>query len=426
MNRAEGRFQRLPPSGGVLLALVTVLPLMKPPVRYPVILADLVFLLVVAALAIEFQKGRRSLPKPLAVLTIYVLSLMPSELTSPDRALSAFKLLTAIYLVGLTATTMLLVDNMSILRRLTLTWLATTVVLGVLCLASLVAFAIDADGILYRYSAFHFGTLPPGNYPRLALTFFNANMACNYLTVSLGLLMLAWHQNWLRRAHALLLLAAILVAALSTISPGLGGIALLLGIWGWLAFGSRVALALGVLAALAFIAALAFTPIIHPTAPFLIEVPLTNIVLAPSGRFLTWSAAIAEFFRYPLLGHGIGIDAVDVRYMDPSGNLQELTDAHNLFLSIAAQTGIVGLAGLAALIAWATRLTFSSRAGGSASTRLILGLTFLDAFVYQGLGGSFEDTRHLWVLLGLLAAAGQLPVNPSGGNSRGAGAPSPC
>jgi hypothetical protein len=37
--------------------------------------------------------------------------------------------------------------------------------------------------------------------------------------------------------------------------------------------------------------------------------------------------------------------------------------------------------------------------------RLALGIAFLGAFAYQGLGGSFEDARHLWLLLGLFLAA---------------------
>ncbi|MFL6769644.1 MAG: O-antigen ligase family protein, partial [Sphingomicrobium sp.] len=150
--------------------------------------------------------------------------------------------------------------------------------------------------------------------------------------------------------------------------------------------------------------------------------PGTMFVIAPSGRFLTWSAALAEFVAHPILGHGLGVDAVDVRYADPSGNLQQLTDAHNMILGIAAQAGVIGLIGLSALIVAAIRLT----SGGSDGLRLGLGLTFLNAFVYQGLSGSFEDTRHLWVLFGLLAAAARLPVIRPDGNNRRAGAPSPC
>jgi len=421
----SGEAQRLLPADWLLLALIAVLPLMKPAVRYPVIFADLVFVLLLIAVALEVAAGRRSLRgHPLfAILAIYVLALAPSMLASTNPGRSAFKLATELYLVGLTAVTVVVVRNEAMLRHVTITWLAASAALAILCLASLAAFAISPDSALYQYSVFYFGTLPPGHYPRMALSFFDANMACNYLTVSLGLLLLAWQQKWLSCTLTLLLLTGILIAALPTISPGLGGIALALGAAAWLLTKSRLAVGIAVACALAFIVALAVTPILHPTAPFLIHVPGTRLILAPAGRFLTWSSAFNEFLRHPWLGHGIGIDAAFVRYRDPSGNLQELTDAHNVFLNIAAQAGVVGLAGLGALIAYVVRLTFSRGIGGSPVVRLVLGLTLLNALVYQGLGVGIEDTRHIWVLLGLLAAASVIPSDES---NRKAGVPSPC
>jgi len=348
------------------------------------------------------------------------LSLAPSLLATTDAAQSAFKLSTNVYLVGLAATTVVVICSEEGLRRATLVWLAVSGVIAALAIASLAAFVRDPGGPLYQYSQFGFGTLPPGHYPRLALTFFNANMACNYLTVSAGLVFLARDKQWLPDRWAWLLLAGIIIAGLSTISPGLGGIALVLGTGLWVTRRSRIALAGAIAVAIAVTIALAVTPIVHPTAPFLIHVPGTHWVLAPSGRFLVWSAALREFLAHPLLGHGIGIEPVDVRYMDPSGNLQELTDAHNVILSIAAQAGLIGLAGLTILMTYACRLVVA----GKTATR-ILGFTFLNAFLYQGLGGSFEDARHLWVLLGLVVAAANLELTPGDGSSRTTGAPSP-
>lgn len=424
MNSEEP--ERLLPGDWLLLAVIALLPLMKPTVHYPIIFADFVFVLLFITVAIEISVRRRRLRwQPVfAMLIIYVLALAPSMLVSADPARSAFKMATELYLIGLTAVTVVVVRSEAMLRRATITWIAVSGALALLCLASLAAFAIDPGSALYQYSVFYFGTLPPGYYPRVALSFFDANMACNYLTVSLGLLLVAWQQKWLSRRLALLSLAGILIAALPTISPGLGGIALALGTAAWLLRKSRLALGIAAACAFAFIVALAVTPILHPTAPFLIHVPGTRLILAPAGRFLTWSSAFDEFLRQPWLGHGIGIDAAFVRYRDPSGNLQELTDAHNVFLNIAAQAGVVGLAGLAALIAYVVRLTFSRDAGGSPKARLILGLTLLNALVYQGLGVGIEDSRHIWVLLGLLAASAS--VSPADESNRKAGAPSPC
>src|SRR5206468_13074350 len=98
---------------------------------------------------------------------------------------------------------------------------------------------------------------------------------------------------------------------------GLGGVALLVGLWPWITgqrsvLVRRIALAAGIGAAAAFVVALAVTPILHPTAPFLIHLP-GGLVLAPSGRLLCWSGAVGEFASHPWIGHGIGVSAVYVR-----------------------------------------------------------------------------------------------------------------
>ena len=425
-SQGGGDAGHLLPSDILILALVALLPLMKPAIDIPgirpdlVIAADLVFCLVVAAMAFEWASGHRRIrwQPAFAILLAYVVSLLPSLLATMNMAASLSKLATEPYLVGLAVVTIVAVRNETMLRRVTLTWLAATAALVVLGIASLAAFA--EDGALYQYSMFHFGTLPPGDYPRLSLSFFNANMACNYLTVSVGLLFLARSKNWLSTSIFWVLLAGTTIIALSTLSAGLGGIALAVGVGFWLIRGNRIALVIGTGFALASAIVVAVTPIVHPTAPFLIHVPGTSLVLAPSARFMIWEAALDEFLRHPLIGHGIGVDPVAVHYMDPSGILQLQTDAHNVLLSIASQAGLIGVAGLALLTVYAFRLTLS----GDRPSALI-GLTFLNAFLYQGLSGAFEDTRHLWVLFGLLVASARLPATRADGSNRTAGAPSP-
>lgn len=359
----------------------------------------------------------------------YVASLMPSLVASSNLPLSMVKLASEFYLAGLAAVTALLIDYPCKMRRAIAAWLLATAIVSLDAVLSVAAFVTGRAGWLLDYSFFGFGSLPPGHYPRLAMTFLNANMACNCLTVSLGLCFAARACGWISRGLFGLLTGGIAIAALSTISPGLGGIALLAGFWFWLNCRARPRLAAaaltgGIVSALLFVAALALTPIPHSTAPFLIHLP-GHMIVAPAGRFLTWSAALAEFVRHPLVGHGIGIDAVLVRFADPSGDLQKLTDAHNMFLNLAAQCGVIGLAGVGALIVLALRLTGRWQiAGNWSALRLAIGLSFLDAFLYQGLGGSFEDARHLWILLGLLIAASAL--SRADGNNRKAGAPSPC
>ena len=40
--------------------------------------------------------------------------------------------------------------------------------------------------------------------------------------------------------------------------------------------------------------------------------------------------------------------------------------------------------------------------------RLAVGLGLLIGLVYEGLGGSFEDSRHLWLAFGLLIVSDRL------------------
>jgi hypothetical protein len=435
ISERESR-DRMSAAEWLFVALVASLPFMKPAVSYPIVLPDLVFLLLLFVLGAELLLGKRRIEwgTPQWILLLYVLSFVPSLVATSDLRESTFKLATQFYLVGLAIVTAAIVDSEAKLRLVTYAWLCASGLLAILALLSLIAFVIAPESAVLDYSRYHFGTLPPGHYPRLALTFFNANMLCNYLTSSLGLLFVAGRFGWLSSRSFAMIIVGIGIAAIPTLSPGLGGIALIAGLWLWLTERDRSprlavgGLVLGIAVAAFFVVVLAVTPILHATAPFLIRIPGTELVLAPSGRFLTWSAAAAEFARHPLVGHGIGLDAVDVRYQDPSGNLQRLTDAHNMFLNIAAQCGIAGLAGLLALIAYAVRLSLPWRLDGTTAhiARVGIGLTFLDAFVYQGLGGSFEDTRHLWVLLGLLIASARLDVSRAGENSRKAAVPSPC
>lgn len=425
----QGTSSALSPSAWLLLALIFALPLMNPPVRGQLVAADLLFLLLMAVLGFEVLTRRRRLRwlPGFGALLAYGFALAPSLLSSSNLGASLFKYGTEFYLIGLAAVTASIVDSETMFGRAVAAWLAGTTVVALLALAALVAFATGWAPWLLTYSSYDFGSLPPGAYPRLSLTFVFSNMACNYLTVSLGLLFWARLSGYVGRGIFALMLAGILIAALSTISPGLGGIALLGGLClhtmrrGDQPTLARVALVLGIAAAALFLLALTVTPVAYPAAPFEMRLP-GGIALYPSVRILVWSAALEQFLHHPLIGMGIGVDPVHVRYLNPSGALEQLTDAHNIFLSIAAQCGIVGLAGLGAIIAMAVRRT--GRISGDLR-RFLLGATFLDVFVYQGLGGSFEDTRHIWVLLGLLVAASRLELSRPDENSRTPAAPSP-
>ena len=109
----------------------------------------------------------------------------------------------------------------------------------------------------------------------------------------------------------------------------------------------------------------------------------------------------------PYLGRGLGAQVTLHEWVSPTGFLQRLTDAHNIWLNIAAQHGIVGIAAFLALVVYLSRRISLLRADPSPSAivKLGLGLAFVTAVLYQGLSGAFEDARHLWVLVGLIVCA---------------------
>jgi O-antigen ligase len=149
----------------------------------------------------------------------------------------------------------------------------------------------------------------------------------------------------------------------------------------------------------------AVTPIIHPTAPFLIHVPGVSVPLAPAVRLLAWIDAARNFLVAPIFGHGIGIDPVRVLYQAPEASAPSyVTDAHEIFLSLAAQCGIPGLLALCAII-WFVLHEARSAAGSRRTIAFGLCIAWLSGFAIQGLVGSFEDSRHLWILLGLILSA---------------------
>lgn len=406
----------------LLAALILSLAFMQPAIQmlgYAAVPTDFLFLTLILAWLWALLTSRMTFIWDEAYwwLGLYFAAALASAVASDFPARSAPAILKQLYLLSLPVVVVNLVRTSADFRTAIRWWLAGTTIVALAGFASLVAFLLDPNNLLLDYTRFHFGTLPPGPYPRLRLTFLNANMACNYLTVSLMLLLVARRLGWVGIRLCCWLLGGVLLSAVSTISPGLGGFVLAIGTWVWILKHERrpimakAFLTGGLLVALLFILAMAVTPIPHSTAPFPINVPPIGVELAPAGRLIIWIDAVRNFLADPLLGRGIGADAVAVRYQSPSGYLQTLTDAHNIFLNVAVQTGLVGLAALTAIVVFVWRHSFSVRLLHEEQTTAVvgLGIAFLIAFAYEGLGGSFEDARHLWVLFGLFLAAKRLP-----------------
>ncbi|HRA41681.1 MAG TPA: hypothetical protein PK108_14160, partial [Pyrinomonadaceae bacterium] len=119
---------------------------------------------------------------------------------------------------------------------------------------------------------------------------------------------------------------------------------------------------------------------------------------------LVWTAVLQTIAADPIVGKGLDQPVCAVRFENTDGSYSMLTDAHNIYLSVAGQNGFVGLAALLALIAFLWRIGYRS---DDVAVRL-LWAAFVSAFIYQGFIGAYEDARHLWVLIGLLVAVSKL------------------
>lgn len=404
-----------------LLGLTFSLAFMQPPVAllgFTAVPTDFLFVITVTAWVMALL--HRSAPfvwsRAYAILAVYFVALAVSVVFSESPKISITKLLTQTYLLAMPVMVCNLVRNLKTFKLVIFSWLLGTAVVIVIGMASILLFFLEPSHPLLSYTRFHFGSLAPGDYPRLRLTYLNANMLCNYLTVSFSLLICARWLHWLPKAVFVPLLAGTLLLGALTFSPGIGGFAFATGIWTWALGRQRrtsrawFSLAVGLLVSIAFIGAMTVTPILHQTAPFLIRVDALDLTLAPSGRLLVWIDALQTFAANPFFGKGLGTEPVSVPYLSPSG-LQVLADAHNSFLSIAAQCGLLGIASMFLLLGHVARASFFSSTiyPNRNFLKLMIGAAFLNGFAYQGLGGSYEDARHLWFLFGLLLAAESIP-----------------
>jgi O-antigen ligase len=374
--------------------------------------ADIIFvgaaLMWVVALAGKRAKIRWSwfyLP-----LALYLGALVVSTLASENLRFSALKLLGEIYLLGLAVLTFNLVTSMAALRRVAAAWstgTAITVIAGVLGILLFYAGVRDRS---INIALHGYGSLPPGNYPRIDALFLYAAMLCNYLSVSFMIAVLMRSLGWRRSYWFRLLLPGIWITAFFTLTPGLGGLALSAGLWAWLRSketahrrAGQLALIGGCAIALAFFISAAVK--LFSTDRQL--APVAERRLMASHRANAWRTAYETFIKHPLSGRGVGMDVAASFYVTPSGHAELLTDAHNTWLSIAGQTGFIGLLAFTSLVLYLLKGLGPLRISGQpgATIKTCLTIAFIDAFLYQSLTGSFEDMRHIWVLIGMLAAA---------------------
>ena len=382
-----------------------------------VYLADALFVVVALAWLVARVRRRAALARGWIhwPLGMYFAACVASAAFSADRSTSFQKLLLEVYVLSLCLVTYHVVRSRAVLRKALLAWTIGTLITALAGTAEVIAYYAGPP------QQPNYGSLPAGDYTRVTGLFLNFNMACNYLSVGLLIALAAWRLRWLRESWFRLLLALIAVAAVFTLSPGLGGIALGLGLWLWVNWRAshpswaRLALLAGCIGAGAMFVATLVSP--TQLAHEGIAGAIRRHDLQPSSRLLCWEAALSTVREHPLLGEGTGLPMPCPAYLHVSGEIIHLQDAHNSFLNIAALKGLAGLAAFLAIAIWllarAGRWSLDSPDNIVVTT---LAIAFVEAFLYQGLSSSFEHTRHLWVLAGLLAAAIEVRRSPSAGS----------
>lgn len=398
------------------LLLVVSLGLPQFPIPFfgmEVVATDLVFLLTAVVWVSSILIERRRFhwhPLYLALLA-YLLALLISAIFSVDRSTSFSRFPAEGYLICLAGLTFNIVDSKPALTKTVLAWLAGTSLAVLLGLATIGLFYLQPNSPFLEYLTYRYGSVPVGNYPRITAGFVSASMLCNYLNVGLVLALLALRKGWIPRMTAIILVLAIVVAAVFTISIGLGGLALAVGIWIWLErdrsrAARQLAFTLGCLISFLFIVAAFVALATYPGAQVFLTIPAIHLDLMPSARMLVWTDTLRKFLSKPITGVGVGMPVASVLFTNTDGSQSLLTDAHNSFLSVAAQEGIIGLVAFTALVVlilkrWVKKLRISS----SLTIFAAVGLGLVCSFIYQGLTGSYEDARHLWVLIGIFMAA---------------------
>ena len=405
----------------LFLLLVVSLPLVRPFYTrlfgLVVPSTDFIFLFAFGFWLIAILRGecRLRISKFYFFLGFYALSLTVSTVFSINPIQSFYKLLGEFYLLLLCILTFNLAHSMDFLKQITAAWLFGTGITILAALAGIFLFYLGYKTQINNYFLFHYGTLPPGNYPRLQALFVNANMLCDFLNVSLMLTVLADKLGWLKKIPSRILQFGIWFTAFFTISPGLGGLFLSFGVWLWAKFhlagrknSAYFTCLSGIFLALVFFAVTSISPDTENTAQNF-NLPFTEQKFEPSVRILIWQDTLKTIGHYPFTGKGTGTGVAAVKYTVLSGENQFLTDAHNVWLNIFGQLGFFGFIAFLSFclyLLWSCKFYLLDQTDKS-FIQTALSCAFLGAFLFQGLQGSFEDARHLWILFGLLASLGE-------------------
>ena len=243
---------------------------------------------------------------------------------------------------------------------------------------------------------------------RVSGPFPHANMFGDYLVVSGAILWARWdvvREVWGRGAVAAAwLLAATLFMTTSSAWLGAGVLLIAMGLLTMRQRDSRLIIQKKRPGPIIFVVVgvLLFTMtmagLVLPMGLNLAGLSITGSGIRPA----IWASALEAFKEAPI--GGVGASPFWATAVDPfdATSAAALWDAHNIYLSILGQFGLVG----AALFAGAVGMLTWTLVREGVSRRHAALLVALCAAGVHGVAAANEEFRHLWALLGLVGLAG--------------------
>jgi hypothetical protein len=238
-------------------------------------------------------------------------------------------------------------------------------------------------------------------YFRVNSLFFDPNIYGRFL--ALVMIGLATVLVWARRPRSLAWTIAALVVLwgglITTLSQS-SFAALLVGLFvvAWLRFGGKIVL-MPALAAVVIAAVIVFA---FPSALRLQLGDSRSLDAATSGRaeLLRGGAALAR--ERPLAGWGSGSFEAEYRRQERSSRREATSASHTIPITVAAEQGIVGLAGYVALLVLALRRLLRGARG--APVRAAIAAGFAALILHTWLYAAFLEDPVTWALLAVGSA----------------------
>ncbi len=391
-------------------------------------LSDLIFVVALIAwflaLILKIKKVRWSYFY--LFLAGYAIAVTLSTISSVNPSQSAAKLLGKFYLILIAFLTFNILSSADIFKKVLKAWIFGTGLSLFCSLAGIVLFYAGLKNPKQNLVVHPiFGSLPVGDYPRIEGFFDYPSMFCNFLGLSWMLVILMVSVGWLKHNKFRLFAFAFWIVLFFTLTPGIGGVLLSTSCFLQKRFEnsknrflSRLILFAGVSAAVVSLFVASIT--LFAYSPDGSKIPLTDGNFSPSHRAEAWKTGFQTFLQNPILGRGIGMPVAESRFTDPSGRNQLLTDAHNTYISVLGETGLVGFITFFAIV-WFVVFKLKRQPSENEfykTAKFCLLLAFADMFFYQSLTGSYEDARHLWILFGFgTAVAAQFDFQKSEGEN---------